>query len=104
MYRGAYNEESNFQIKFVQLSAKKSYTDMKKRLADVITGLAQKNSDDPEQEEMPITKPEQIRMWMAEDKTRLLESFASVAQSEQRMEIDNSAEDPAAATTQGKFI
>ena len=74
---------------------------MKKRLADVITAIAQKaaGNQDQEQGSIAITKPEQIRMWMAEDKTRLLQGFANVAASEQRMEIEDSVEDSAAATT-----
>ena len=36
LYRGAYTDET-FSLNLVQLSAKKSYTDMKKRLADVLT-------------------------------------------------------------------
>lgn len=36
LYKGLYTPE-NFEISFVQLSSKKSYTDLKKRIADVIT-------------------------------------------------------------------
>ena len=39
LYRGAYTDET-FSLNLVQLSAKKSYTDMKKRLADVLTAQA----------------------------------------------------------------
>ena len=80
---------------------------MKKRLSDVITAQALKavanseskqddqeasNDSDPCELENPVnpTRPEQIRIWLADDKSKLLQSFQSIAKCEQRMEIDNS--------------
>ena len=54
---------------------------MKKRLADVITAQVKKNNDaadSTKQEVVPI-KPEQIRLWLAEDKDKLLQSFTNIA-------------------------
>ena len=67
------------------MSAKKSFTELKKRIADVITAQLQIATPDA-----PIVKPDTLRIWLAEDKDKLLNSFQAIAASEQSMEVDNS--------------
>ena len=68
------------------MSSKKSFSDLKKRLADVYTALVQKA--DPN---AAVVAPVQIRMWLADNKNKLLESFTAISQSDQRMEVDAGA-------------
>ena len=58
---------------------------MKKRLTDIVT--AQNQADDAE---ATALKPEAIRLWLAEDKTKLTESFEAISAGECPMELDNS--------------
>lgn len=56
--------EDAFVVKSLQIPAKKSFSDLKKRLVDVL-----------EAQGMPNLKTESIRMWLASDKTSLMQSF-----------------------------
>lgn len=57
LYAGRCTSE-NFTISYVQLSDKKSFSDLKKRIADVVTAQIQKTNQESQR-----IKPEGIRLW-----------------------------------------
>jgi len=69
LYAGRCTPET-FSICFVQLSGKKSFSDLKKRIADVVTAQMQKSTN----QEIQRIKPEGIRLWEAEKKQALMEA------------------------------
>ena len=69
LYAGEITEET-FKPKFIQLSAKKSFSDIKKRITDIVT--AQLRLENPQ---AAALKPDAIRLWLATNKEKLLSSF-----------------------------
>ena len=76
LYQGSHNEES-FRLSFVQMSCKKSFSELKKRIADVITALKQKTNPDT-----AMIRVDAIRLWLGEDKAKLLASFDEISKCE----------------------
>ena len=73
LYAGRMTEE-NFKICYVQISSKKSFSDLKKRMADVISAQLQQEGGQ-EGPTPPAVNAQAIRLWLAEDKIKLLASF-----------------------------
>lgn len=69
LYAGEYTKES-FEICYLQMSGKKNFSDLKKRVADMLTARAQASTPDA-----PAVKTESVRLWLAEDKNKLLQAF-----------------------------
>ena len=95
LYAGQYVDR--FKLSFIQISDKKSFSDAKKRIADVVTAQLRKT-----QPNAAAVKSTSFRMWIAKSKNALLESFKNIAESEQRMEVDNGQEPSTAMSTDGK--
>ena len=68
------------------MSGKKNFSDLKKRIADMLTAQLQVSQPDA----APV-QTKAVRLWLADDKDKLLKSFAEVARSEQKMEVDSAA-------------
>ena len=75
-----------FKISYIQIPGKKSFSDAKKRITDVVT--AQLRAQTPG---APALKPANIRLWLASDKDGLLTSFKEVSDSDQVMKGDESS-------------
>ena len=85
LYAGNLNED-NFQIYYIQLSAKKSFGYFKKRVADVLTAQLKQKGDSEEEDDVSI-KPEDIRLWLCNRKDKLISSFSQIAVSIKRMDF-----------------
>ena len=96
LFSGSITRES-FKPSYVQLSSKKNFTDLKKRLADVATALLKKQNAEAE----PIT-PAMIRLWISESSEKLIKSFSEIANSEQRMDVDGEANGSSSQQEGGK--
>ena len=78
LYAGRISEQS-FKINYVQISSKKSFSDLKKRMADVISAQMQAEGQSGDAATVSVKA---IRMWLADDKTKLIDSFLNIAASE----------------------
>lgn len=61
--------KANFVVQRVQVRKSHTYTDLKKRLADILCALRQQNE----------FSTEKVRLWLCESKTQLLESFEQIS-------------------------
>ena len=73
LYAGRITEET-FKLTYVQISSKKSFSDLKKRMADVFSALLPQH-ESPEGGETFTVNTQAIRLWLADDKAKLLASF-----------------------------
>ena len=78
-------QADSFKINYAQISGKKSFNDLKKRLADIVTAQEQVDNAD-----LAPLKSTDLRLWMADDREKLLNSFEAIGNSEQPMQVDNS--------------
>ena len=74
LYAGQITEET-FKVSYVQISSKKSFSDLKKRMADVISAQLQQVQEGGPEAEAPTVNAQGIRLWLADDKAKLLSSF-----------------------------
>ena len=68
LYAGRVTEPT-FKISYVQISSKKSFSDLKKRMADVISAQMQAGGQDG------TVNVQGIRLWLADNKDKLITSF-----------------------------
>jgi hypothetical protein len=78
--------KDRFEINFVQMSATKTFSDLRKRLLDVL-----------EANGLPDLKAENLRMWLGSNKNELLTSFEQIAEKMEDTEPMSSS-----GTTEGK--
>ena len=77
-------QADSFKISYAQISGKKSFNDLKKRLTDIVTAQVQLDNADS----APL-KPTDVRLWLADDRDKLTASFEAIGSSEQPMQVDN---------------
>ena len=71
------NLKDQFVVKYMQMSSKKTFSDFKKRVVDVL-----------EAQSMGEIKPERIRLWRCENKANLFKSFEQICKVGEKMETD----------------
>ena len=59
-------QADSFSISYAQISGKKSFNDLKKRLTDIVTAQIQADNADA-----TALKTDAIRLWLADDKHKL---------------------------------
>ena len=69
-----------FKVEIIQMPGKKTFSDAKKRIADVVT--AKMRATNPR---APAVKATKIRLWLSDDEHDLKKSFKTIAMSDQHM-------------------
>ena len=70
-----------FVVQQIQISGNKTFSDAKKRIADVITAMLR-----GEQADVPAVKSKEIRLWLSNDKDTLLQSFNDIGKLDHEMQ------------------